>query len=108
MIDIQNETLVPVSKIPSYFPGRPHLATCWRFIQKGIRGIRLESVLCGGKRFTSLEALQRFVEATTASADGASTGKAFTPSAQRIAHEKACRELDEAGITDAPRSAVGK
>lgn len=98
MIDIQTETLVPVNKIPSHFPGRPHLATCWRFIQRGCRGVKLETVLCGGKRFTSLEALQTFVERTTLAADGDSPAIASTPSARRKAHERACAELDAAGI----------
>lgn len=98
MIDIQTETIVPVCKIPSHAPGRPHIATCWRWINRGVRGVKLETVLIGGRRFTSLEALQRFVERTTAAADGASTVTALTPSAQRNAHERACHELDAAGI----------
>ena len=98
MIDIQTETLIPVSKIPANFPGRPHIATCWRFIQRGCRGVKLETALCGGKRYTSLEALQRFVERTTAAADGDSPAIASTPSARRKAHERACAELDAAGI----------
>lgn len=98
MIDIQTETLVPINEIPSHVPGRIHIATCWRWIQRGCRGVKLETLLIGGKRFSSLEALQRFAETTTIAADGTSTIRASTPSARRKAHEKACRELDEAGI----------
>jgi Protein of unknown function (DUF1580) len=98
MIDIHTETLVSIKEIPKHFPGRPHTATIWRFIQRGIRGVKLETLLCGGKRFSSLEALQRFVERTTAAADGDSLPIASTPSHRRRAHEKACRELDEVGI----------
>ena len=94
-IDIQSETLVPVSKIPSHVPGRPHLATAWRWVNRGCRGVKLETLLVGGKRWTSLEAIQRFAEATTAAADGTSIGTAST---QRKAHERACAELDSAGI----------
>ena len=72
-------------------------ATGWRWIKRGCRGIKLESCLIGGKRYTSLEALQRFAEATTAAADGPSSVSA-TPSAQKKAHQKACRDLDAAGI----------
>ena len=60
MIDIQTEKIVPVNKIPSHVPERPHLATCWRWIKRGCRGVKLETVLIGGKRYSSLEALQRF------------------------------------------------
>ena len=98
MIDLQSETLVPVSEIPSHVPGRPHLATCWRWIQRGCRGVKLETLLIGGKRFTSLEALQQFAEATTAAAAGSSTVTASTPSAARKRHKQACRQLDEVGI----------
>ena len=98
MIDIQTETLVPVAKIPSHVPGRPHVATCWRWVQRGCRGVKLETLLVGGKRFTSLEALQRFAEATTAAADGTSSVPASTPSSRRKAHKEACRDLDAAGI----------
>jgi len=45
-------------------------ATVWRWAQKGVRGIRLESSLIGGIRYTSREALERFFERTTAAADG--------------------------------------
>lgn len=45
-------------------------STIWRWVQKGVRGCRLETVLVGGKRQTSVEAFARFVDATTAAADG--------------------------------------
>lgn len=97
-IDIQHETLVPVAKIPSHVPGRPHSATCWRWIQRGCRGVKLETVLVGGRRFTSTLALQTFVERTTAAADGTSPDITSTPAAARKRHERACHELDEAGF----------
>ena len=104
-IDIHRETLVAIKKIPDHVPRnsrsgkKVNLATAWRWQQRGCRGIRLESILVGGQRYTSLEALQRFAEATTAVADGSSpTDASTTPAAARKAHEKACRELDDAGI----------
>ncbi len=104
MIDIHAETIGPVSKIPSHVPRnsrtgkKVNQATGWRWIQRGCRGVKLESILVGGHRYTSLEALQRFAERATAAADGTSPLAASTPSARRKAHEKACRELDEARI----------
>ena len=35
----------------------------------GVRGIRLESIMVGGTRCTSVQALQRFFDALTAAAD---------------------------------------
>lgn len=45
------------------------LQTVYRWIHVGIRGIRLESYLRGGRRFTTTEAVARFVEATSGMAD---------------------------------------
>ncbi len=104
MFDIHDETLVAVRKIPSHVPRNAgtgkkiNVATVWRWIHRGCRGVKLETALIGGNRFSSLEALQRFAEATTLAADGTATVSASTPSACRKAHERACRELDDAGI----------
>jgi hypothetical protein len=38
-------------------------STIWRWVQKGVRGVRLESALVGGLRMTSAEALKRFFAA---------------------------------------------
>lgn len=38
-------------------------ATCHRWISTGLNGIVLESWMLGGRRFTTVEAVQRFVEA---------------------------------------------
>lgn len=59
---------VPVPKVPALFPGRPSVATVWRWILKGVRGpngekLRLESFKCGGRRFVSCEAIERFIAA---------------------------------------------
>lgn len=65
MIDLENETLVRIGSLPDELPkhrtGRKiHIATCYRWVTHGIRGICLESVMVGGGRCTSKEALSRF------------------------------------------------
>ena len=40
-------------------------STVWRWAQKGVRGIHLETYRIGGRRFTSEEAFCRFVTQTT-------------------------------------------
>lgn len=45
-----------------------NVSTCWRWALKGVRNIRLETCSVGGKRQTSLEAIERFVEATSKAA----------------------------------------
>lgn len=70
MIDIKSESLVTLSVAANSLPGNPHPSTLQRWRVRGIHGVRLETVLVGGIRYTSDEALQRFIEATTAAADG--------------------------------------
>ncbi len=40
-------------------------STLWRWHARGVRGVKLETVLVGGMRMTSEEALARFCEAVT-------------------------------------------
>jgi hypothetical protein len=70
MVDINREQLLTFTQAAKELPGRPNVATLWRWRTAGCRGVRLETVLVGGKRYTSREAIQRFVNATTAAADG--------------------------------------
>ena len=65
MIDIGNEQLVSLRDVPRLLPPRPngkrvHISAVYRWVQRGIRGIRLEVVRIGGTPYTSREALQRF------------------------------------------------
>jgi hypothetical protein len=67
MIDANKEALLTFAqaakKIPPRRGGRPvHVSTIHRWAMAGVRGERLESLLVGGTRMTSVEALQRFYE----------------------------------------------
>ena len=48
------------------------LSTVHRWIREGCRGVKLESAMRGGRRFTTKEAFTRFVQASTAAEPGAS------------------------------------
>lgn len=48
-----------------------HLSTLLRWASRGINGVRLETVVLGGRRQTSPEAFHRFEAATTEARDGA-------------------------------------
>ena len=61
-IDIQSETTCSIAEAAKRFPGRPHVATVWRYVHHGVHGQRLETIKVGGKRFTSHEAIERFIE----------------------------------------------
>lgn len=69
-IDLQHEQLLSLSAVSKLLPGRPHASSIFRWISRGIRGVRLESTLLGGRRYTSREAIERFAAATTAAANG--------------------------------------
>ena len=64
-IDVNRERLLTVSAASKSLPERRHTATIWRWFHRGCRGVRLESVLIGGRRYTSKEALQRFIANTS-------------------------------------------
>jgi len=76
--------------------GRPlHLATLFRWAQRGIRGIRLETIQQGGAMVTSPQALERFF-AALASPDATVT-PTRTPKQRQRAQEKAEANLQKAG-----------
>ena len=96
MFEITSESLISLKEACASLPGRPHISTIWRWIQRGIDGIRLETVKVGGKRFTSAEALERFIQATTAASGGRPQVSTSAVSQNRIA--QANRVCDEAGL----------
>lgn len=69
-------------------------ATVWRWCLRGSNGHRLESVLLGSRRYTSREALDRFVGAT----NGGQIAIPTTPTAAcEAAAMEANRRLQELG-----------
>jgi len=67
-IDLHNETLIPLSEVPARLPRRRghriHLQSVHRWARRGLRGVVLETVRVGHSRYTSAEALRRFLKAT--------------------------------------------
>ena len=65
MINLSRETLIPLTQAAKLIPGcGVHISTLHRWRLRGIRGVRLETILIGGKRFTSVEAIDRFIAQT--------------------------------------------
>jgi hypothetical protein len=96
-IDIGTENLITIGEASKALPSRPHIATVWRWVYHGCRGIKLETVNIGGRRLTSSEALQRFIERSTAAANG-DTIPVRSAKQRQKAVEAAERELAAAGI----------
>jgi Protein of unknown function (DUF1580) len=70
MIDMQTEELLTLSEAAKRVPARssgkqPDRSTVYRWAKHGLRGVRLESIRCGGTLCTSAQAIQRFCEALT-------------------------------------------
>ena len=97
-IDIRSETVIPIGQSPKHFPGRPNISSVYRWFGKGSRGARLETIVVGAKRFTSIEAIERFIEATTANSTGGLSPSRSTNRQRAAAIAAAERELDKAGI----------
>ena len=104
-IDIQTEQVITPAKAAQLCPERrsgvrPNVATLWRWMQHGVRGIKLESLMCGATRCTSVEALQRFFDRLTEAADAEQTAPVIPPPVSKSrskAIEAAERRLARAG-----------
>ncbi len=57
------ESLITLKEIPAMVPTRPCFATVWRWSQRGVKGIKLETYKIGSRVVTSEQALHRFLEA---------------------------------------------
>ena len=98
MIDTEAETVISFSDARSAFPGidrRLSLATLHRWRLNGVRGVKLETVLIGGLRYTSREAIARFIAEQNAPEVPVA---AITPSQRRKQSEAARVELQKMGV----------
>lgn len=63
--DLRTETPLALADVPNYLPKRhgkkAHYSTIFRWVTKGARGRVLESKLVGGVRYTTVEAVNRFL-----------------------------------------------
>ena len=59
-----NEELIPIQKSGERFPHPVGRKAIERYFRHGLRGVRLETVLIGNRRFSSVEAIERFLRAT--------------------------------------------
>jgi len=81
-LDFAKEQAITLAEVPQHVPKRRgkkvHYSTVYRWATKGARGRLLESVLIGGLRYTTVEAVGRFLAAKPA-----------------VSHRETC-DLDEA------------
>ena len=96
MIDHTTESLILFDDAGSEIPGNPSRCTLYRWMLRGSRGVKIETLICGNKRFTSREAIARFIAAQNA-ADAPAT-PVITPAQRRRQSEAARVELERAGV----------
>lgn len=92
-IDIDSEELIPLRKACEHIPGRPHISCVYRWMSR--KSGPLETVLVGGRRWTSVEAIERFIAACNPSQRSTPAVVSKRRKAQIAA---AGAELDRAGI----------
>lgn len=97
MIDPETESLVSLTDAAKSEPSRPNVTTVWRWHLRGVRGVKLETTLQGGRRYTSREALRRFHERVTAAADGEPV-RGETPRQRERAIDRAEKRAAELGV----------
>lgn len=61
-----DEKLLPLVEIVLRVPGRASYATVWGWCVRGVDGTRMESKRIGGRIYSSVGALRRFMEAMDA------------------------------------------
>jgi hypothetical protein len=94
MIDHENEQLLSMTEAAKLLPGRPAVETLWRWRTAGCRGHRLETILFGGRRYTSREAIARFL----VSINGEPVPNGQTPRQRRAAIRRAEKRAERLGV----------
>ncbi len=76
-------------------PGRPHVNTVGRWGQRGVYGIRLETIRLGGRRFTTEQWIDEFLEQLVEVSPDSFNGK---EPRKPTARKRVTKELAELGI----------
>lgn len=64
-LNLLAEDVIPLRDVPNELPRRIDVSTVWRWAERGVGGIKLETVKIGGKKMTSRQAVSRFISATS-------------------------------------------
>jgi hypothetical protein len=65
MDDLFRDELLTLAAAASLLPTRPHVSTLWRWCRRGVKGVRLQTVIVGGRRYTKASFLSDFVAQLT-------------------------------------------
>lgn len=95
MTDLLTEDRLTFNQLAKIVGKNP--STIWRWHLSGCRGVKLESYVEGGCRYTTRQAHRRFVEGCTAAANGTSLA-VRTPAQRERDIRRAETELDRLGV----------
>ena len=88
-----HDDLLTYEQVIEILPGRTHRSTLHRWCLRGVRGVKLVTVLVGGRRYVAKKDLAAFIEATTAAGNaGVTTTQSGQTRAEAIRAAEA--ELD--------------
>jgi hypothetical protein len=62
--ELADETLIAIAEAGKAFPVAVSKSNVERMVRNGTRGVQLETILIGYRRYTSKEAIRRFIERT--------------------------------------------
>ncbi|MBI3817443.1 MAG: DUF1580 domain-containing protein [Planctomycetes bacterium] len=103
IMNLLDETLISPLTATRLVPGQKkkvHVATVFRWMSIGSRGVKLESVRVGGCRYTSREAILRFIVNCSRTPEQMCTGEAQTTAPK--ADSRTEKVLAEAGFSRKP------
>lgn len=63
-LTLLTEDIVSMSDAAKLFPGGVSVASIYRWADRGVKGVKLETVRYGSKRQTSVQAVHRFLSRT--------------------------------------------
>ena len=63
-LTLLTEDVVSMSDAAKLFPGGVSVASIYRWADRGVKGVKLETIRYGSKRQTSVQAVHRFLSRT--------------------------------------------
>jgi hypothetical protein len=69
MIKFDSGKTLTLREAAALLPGSPNRSTMHRWAHRGIRGVRLATILVGGRRYTTREAIEEFIAALSKQED---------------------------------------
>jgi hypothetical protein len=64
-LSLLTEDLISFNEVPPMLQMRVHVSTIWRWANRGIGGVKLETIKLGGKTLTTSQAVTRFIRKTS-------------------------------------------